>query len=69
MSRKNTSTSGFEGIDPLRHLGNGVVVFADGHSEARKDDQINPPFDPYGGNPRSLVNSHHWDPLQRAGRR
>src|SRR6266511_2322272 len=40
------SGGGYEGIDPNRHLGNGVVVFNDGHSEARKDKNINPPKDP-----------------------
>ena len=41
--------------------GVGVVVFADGHSEARKDDKINP----QAGN--KLKNSKYWDPLQRGG--
>ena len=41
--------------------GLGVVVFADGHSEARKDQNINPS----GSNP--LRNSRYWDPLKRAG--
>lgn len=54
-----------EGIDPLRHLGTGVVVFNDGHSEARKDQFINPPANP-GVSSISLVNSHYWDPLQRS---
>ena len=65
---KNSSTKGFEGIDPIRHMGTGVAVFNDGHSEARKDAAINPPFDPYSGNPQSLVNSRFWDPLQRSQR-
>jgi prepilin-type N-terminal cleavage/methylation domain-containing protein len=68
MDARTTSTRGFEGIDPNRHLGNGVVVFNDGHSEARRDRNINPPLDPYSGNVRSLINSEFWDPLQR-GRR
>jgi prepilin-type N-terminal cleavage/methylation domain-containing protein len=34
----------------------GVVVFADGHSEARKDKDINPPAN------NSLVNVRYWDP-------
>jgi prepilin-type N-terminal cleavage/methylation domain-containing protein len=67
MDARASSTRGFEGIDPNRHLGNGVVVFNDGHAEARKDKTINPPLDPYGGNPRSLINSRYWDPFQRAG--
>ncbi len=59
-----------EGIDPVRHLGTGVVVFNDGHSEARKDARINPQFaNPGSGDPRALVNSGLWDPLQRAGAR
>jgi prepilin-type N-terminal cleavage/methylation domain-containing protein len=63
------SVGGYEGIDPNRHLGNGVVVFNDGHSEARKDRDINPQKDPYLGGPESLVNSRYWDPRQRAGSR
>jgi len=59
----------YQGI-ACRHSGNptknnnsglGVVVFTDGHSEARKDQNINP----QGLKP--LLNSHYWDPLQRAG--
>src|SRR5437016_3857771 len=34
----------------------GVVVFVDGHSEARKDKDINPPAN------NSLVNVKYWDP-------
>jgi len=41
--------------------GLGVVVFADSHSEARKDGDINP----QGSN--QLKNSRYWDPAQRAG--
>jgi prepilin-type N-terminal cleavage/methylation domain-containing protein len=62
------SVGGYEGIDPNRHRGNGVAVFNDGHSEARKDQNINPPKDPYLGGPESLINSEFWDPLQRAKR-
>ena len=69
MDARASTTKGFEGIDPNRHQGNGVVVFNDGHSEARKDAQINPPLDPYGGSAKSLINSQYWDPLQRAGAR
>jgi prepilin-type N-terminal cleavage/methylation domain-containing protein len=58
----------YEGVDIVRHKGLGVVVFTDGHSEARKDSQINPPVDPLGaGTAKALVNSHFWDPIQRAG--
>jgi prepilin-type N-terminal cleavage/methylation domain-containing protein len=35
----------------------GVVVFVDGHSEARLDRNINPPTD------YSLINVKYWDPL------
>lgn len=65
----NLSGGGYEGIDPNRHLGNGVVVFNDGHAEARKNLSINPPKDPYLGGPPSIINSRYWDPLQRAGSR
>jgi hypothetical protein len=52
----------------LRHKGTGIAVFADSHSEARKDAQINPPVDPLGsGSAKALINSRFWDPLQRAG--
>ncbi|PYM09952.1 MAG: hypothetical protein DME18_17175 [Verrucomicrobia bacterium] len=69
MDSKASTTKGYEGIDPNRHLGNGVAVFNDGHSEARKDSQINPPMDPYTLSAKSLINSRFWDPLQRAGGR
>jgi prepilin-type N-terminal cleavage/methylation domain-containing protein len=48
-----------EGVDTFRHKGVGVVVFTDGHSEARKDANVNPP---YSG---SMVNGRFWDPLGR----
>ncbi|MCW5552957.1 MAG: prepilin-type N-terminal cleavage/methylation domain-containing protein [Verrucomicrobiae bacterium] len=63
------SGGGYEGIEQNRHRGRGVVVFADGHSEARRDAEINPPSDPYAGRPTSLINSRYWDPLKRAGDR
>jgi prepilin-type N-terminal cleavage/methylation domain-containing protein len=66
MNPRTSSTKQYEGVDPIRHSGTGVVVFNDGHSEARKDPQINPPYDPYSGNPQSLRNSRFWDPLQRS---
>jgi prepilin-type N-terminal cleavage/methylation domain-containing protein len=56
----------YEGIDTIRHQKTGVVVFNDGHSEARKDPQINPPVDPYDGSAKALKNSRFWDPLQRS---
>jgi prepilin-type N-terminal cleavage/methylation domain-containing protein len=59
------SDGGYEGIDPNRHLGNGVAVFNDGHAEARKDKNINPPEDPYRRTAKSLINAEFWDPLQR----
>ncbi len=65
MDQKASGSKGFEGIDSLRHLGTGVVVFNDGHSEARKDRQINPPVDPGSGGAKGLINSEYWDPLQR----
>jgi prepilin-type N-terminal cleavage/methylation domain-containing protein len=51
-----------EGVDTFRHTPYGVVVFTDGHSEARKDQNVNPP---YSG---SLVNGRFWDPLGRLQR-
>ncbi len=63
------SDPGYEGI-ACRHGGSatknvnsslGVVVFADSHSEARKDVNINPQKSD------QLKNSRYWDPLQRAG--
>jgi prepilin-type N-terminal cleavage/methylation domain-containing protein/prepilin-type processing-associated H-X9-DG protein len=67
----------FEGIDTRRHSGGkwpgglGNVAFSDGHAEARKDVNINPPVDPANsGNPeKALTNSRYWDPRQRAGDR
>jgi len=58
-----------QGVYTARHKGYGVVVFTDGHSEARTDSQINPPIDPLtaGGHTQGLINSRYWDPLQRAG--
>jgi len=56
----------FEGIDPIRHLGTGVIVLVDGHCEARKNAKINPPFDPISGDARALKNARTWDPLQRS---
>jgi len=67
MDPKNSQIQGFEGIDKSRHRGGGVVSFNDGHSEVRKDSQINPPRDPAFGDAKGLINSKYWDPLQRAG--
>ena len=66
MDQKASGSKAFEGIDSIRHLRTGVVVFNDGHSEARKDAQINPPVDPASGGAKGLINSEFWDPLQRA---
>jgi prepilin-type N-terminal cleavage/methylation domain-containing protein/prepilin-type processing-associated H-X9-DG protein len=63
------SGGGYEGIEQRRHNQTGVVAFVDGHSEARKDRQINPPRDPYSLDPLALMNSKHWDPLKHAGDR
>jgi prepilin-type N-terminal cleavage/methylation domain-containing protein len=57
----------YEGVEPKRHLGLAVVSFNDGHSEARKSTTINPPANPADGSAQSLINSHFWDPRQRAG--
>jgi prepilin-type N-terminal cleavage/methylation domain-containing protein len=71
MDPANSMHSAFEGVSTLRHRGLGVMVFADAHSEARRDKDINPWRDPaFGGaDPRGLINSKYWDPLQRAGSR
>ncbi len=69
MIDKASASKGFEGVDQLRHLNNGIVVFSDGHSEARKDSAINPPVDPAFGDPKGLINSRYWDPLNRGGGR
>ena len=55
----------FEGVEPKRHLASSAVSFNDGHSDIRKDSQINPPFNPGSGNAKGLINSELWDPLQR----
>lgn len=76
MDPAKSSSQQFEGIDTRRHNagrwpgGLGNVAFADGHSESLKDFQINPPVDPLSqSSSQCLVNSHYWDPLQRAGGR
>ncbi|HWF20254.1 MAG TPA: type II secretion system protein [Verrucomicrobiae bacterium] len=55
-----------EGIDPYRHLGEGNMMFNDGHAETRKSQDINPPRDPGENTPNSIVNCRYWDPLQRS---
>jgi prepilin-type processing-associated H-X9-DG protein len=56
----------FEGVAVFRHKPQGIVVFADGHAEGRRDEQINPPVDPGSGSAKGLINSQFWDPLQRS---
>lgn len=56
-----------EGVCVTRHNFRGVVLFTDSHAQPRKDAEINPPVDPLSGNPKGLVNSRFWDPIQRAG--
>jgi prepilin-type N-terminal cleavage/methylation domain-containing protein/prepilin-type processing-associated H-X9-DG protein len=63
-----SSKNGHQGVDTLRHWGAGNVVFTDGHAEARKDAEINPPVDPASATVQALINSRYWDPLQRANR-
>lgn len=68
----NSTSQEYEGIDVRRHDGGkltgvGNVGFADGHAEGRKDSKINPPVDPQTGDPRGVINSRYWDPLQRGG--
>ncbi len=58
--------AGFEGIDPNRHRGQGMVLFNDGHAESRKSDDINPPMNPSTGNAAAIKNARYWDPLRRS---
>ena len=62
-----SSSQQYEGVCVVRHSQRGNVVFVDGHSEARKDENINPQADPAGGGNGGLINSRYWDPLKRAG--
>jgi prepilin-type N-terminal cleavage/methylation domain-containing protein len=64
---KRSSFPTYEGVEPKRHLGEAVISFNDGHSEARKSINIDPPANPADGQAAALVNSRYWDPLQRAG--
>jgi len=50
-----------KGVGKGESGGRGVVVFADAHSEARADININPQAS------NKLKNSQYWDPFQRAG--
>ena len=57
-----------EGVDVYRHGGIGVVSFNDGHSEIRRDRDINPPVSPaVVPTAASLKNSKYWDPQLQAG--
>jgi len=67
MDRETSGSRAFEGIDIERHRGTGIAVFNDGHAAVRKNSEINPPVDPGAGDPRGLINSRYWDPLQRGG--
>ena len=69
MIQQASTSKGFEGVDQHRHKKIGVMVFSDGHSEARKDAAINPPVDPGTGSAQGLINSKYWDPLKRGGER
>jgi prepilin-type N-terminal cleavage/methylation domain-containing protein len=53
----------FEGVETERHYKAGVIGFADGHSEARRDENINPAKNP--PNEEALPNTRYWDPEQR----
>src|SRR5437762_6654378 len=64
---RSSSFPTYEGVEPKRHLGQAVISYYDGHSEARKSTMINPPANPADGSTRALINSQYWDPLQRAG--
>ncbi len=67
MNPATSSSKAYEGLDSKRHKSTAVAVFNDGHSEARKDEKINPPVDPGSGQAKGLINSKCWDPLQRGG--
>ena len=69
MDRIASTSKAYEGVDVERHRRTGIAVFNDGHAEVRKDVDINPPVDPGTTQPRGLINSRYWDPLQRAGQR
>jgi prepilin-type N-terminal cleavage/methylation domain-containing protein len=64
-----SSAGGKEGVNMTRHGESGVMNFIDGHSESRRDNQINPPVDPGAGSVNGIVNSRYWDPLKSAGDR
>jgi hypothetical protein len=66
MNTTRSTVRSWEGVETLRHARTGVAAFNDGHVELRRDERINPSYDPYSGNPKSLTNANYWDPLQRA---
>jgi prepilin-type N-terminal cleavage/methylation domain-containing protein/prepilin-type processing-associated H-X9-DG protein len=63
-----SSSNSLQGIETFRHSGVGTCLFTDGHAEARKNANINPPEDPADQTAQALINSHYWDPLQRSDR-
>jgi prepilin-type N-terminal cleavage/methylation domain-containing protein/prepilin-type processing-associated H-X9-DG protein len=73
MDPVNNPNGQHEGVDTTRHNGGkwpgvGNVAFSDGHSESRKDANINPPVDPgQVSSAKALINSQYWDPRQAAG--
>jgi prepilin-type processing-associated H-X9-DG protein len=67
MNPSASTSQKYEGVDTSRHNKRGNVVFVDGHSQARRDAEINPQADPESGGNAGLINSRYWDPLKRAG--
>jgi prepilin-type N-terminal cleavage/methylation domain-containing protein len=63
-----SSKASQQGVETYRHRAIGVAVFTDGHAEALKNEAINPPVDPASATVQGLINSRHWDPLQRSNR-
>ena len=67
MDKAGSTSGAYEGVEPFRHRSSSAMAFNDGHAETRKSAQINPPVDPGSSNPKGLINSRYWDPLQRGG--
>ena len=65
--KEGSPLAAFEGVESFRHRNSSAMAFNDGHAETRKSAEINPPVDPSSGNPKGLINSRYWDPLQRGG--
>jgi prepilin-type N-terminal cleavage/methylation domain-containing protein len=61
------SAGSHQGVQTTRHVSVGNIVFTDSHAESRRDQKINPPFDPASASVQALTNSRYWDPLQRSG--